>query len=55
MSECNDIVGALTSPEGQAFEDYINGEDGEDNPYTEGSEYHRDYSAEMKRLLGESK
>lgn len=55
MSECDDVVGALTSPEGQAFADYINGENGENNPYTEGSEYHREYSADMKRLLGEEK
>ncbi len=50
----NDIVETpLITPRGQAWEDYVSGESGENNPYVEGSGSHRDYSVEMKRLLGE--
>lgn len=55
MNELDKSVADLTTPKSQAFGDYMNGEDGENNPYIDGSEYHREYSAEMKRLLGESK
>ncbi len=55
MSEFDEALGSMATPVGQAWGDYINGENGENNPYTEGSEYHKEYSAEMKRLLGELK
>jgi len=60
MSDFDKAVAALITPEGQAWADYINGRDGENNPYTEDSDNHRHYSEEMNRLriyqwLGESK
>jgi len=55
MSEFDEAIGSMATPKGQAWGDYINGENGENNPYTEGSEYHGEYSVEMERLLRESK
>jgi len=55
MNEFDKAVAALITPEGQAFEDYINMESGENNPYDEGSADHKAYEAEMTWWLEEEK
>jgi hypothetical protein len=51
MTELQQAIDALVTPESQAFADYINGGGLDQNPYKEESEDHDIYDDEMARLL----